>query len=66
MNLINKVNGYKTIIGLVTLAIGFTSLSRYISTEEATVIIDQAITTFGAVMTLIGLCHKVYKKIQTM
>lgn len=59
MDFAEKVNGYKTLIGATILILGALNIA---STEELTVLFDQIIVVVGGMITVIGIVHKIYKK----
>ena len=65
MNIWKKVDGYKTLTGVLALAFAWTNLSKYISPEEVNELVNALITLFGLVTTIIGIIHKAYKKIES-
>lgn len=56
-----KLNGIKTILGLLIL---IPAIAVYVSPEEAEQIINVVIAIIGGIMTLVGLIHKIIKKTQ--
>ena len=59
MDITEKVNGYKTLIGSIILILG---ALNFASTEELALLKDQIIVVVGGIITIIGIIHKIYKK----
>ena len=62
--LLEMVNGGKTIIGLVSIIVGMSSISQYISSEEVTEVLNAILIAAGAISTAVGFSHKLYKKLK--
>lgn len=56
--MIEKVNGFKTYIGVITTIVGMTGLAKYITPEQATAIASQSLEIAGIILTVIGAFHK--------
>jgi len=54
-----KINGLKTIIGILVLVPAF---AEYVSSEEVETIINAIAVIAGGVMTLVGVVHKIIKR----
>lgn len=54
-----KLNGLKTIIGLLVLV---PAIAEYVSNEEVETIINAIAVIAGGVMTLVGVVHRIIKR----
>jgi hypothetical protein len=56
--MLKRVNGYKTYIGIVITIFGITGLSKYITGEQLSVVLNGLIDIAGIIITIIGAIHK--------
>jgi phage-related protein len=58
MEILNKINGYKTYIGLIITIAGLTGLSKYVTSEQLSVVLNGVFEIIGVLITIIGAIHK--------
>ncbi len=58
MEILEKINGYKTYIGLVVTIVGLTGLSKNVTSEQLSTILNGVFEIVGILITIIGAIHK--------
>lgn len=56
------VDGKKTYIGIIITIIGLTGISKYVTPDELTIILNGVFNIAGIIMIIIGVIHKIIKK----
>ena len=58
MEILRKINGFKTYIGLAITIAGLLGLSKYITSDQLPVILNGVFEIIGILITIIGAIHK--------
>ena len=52
------MTGYKTYVGIIVTIVGMTGLSKYITSDQLTVVLNNTFEIAGIVLTIVGAIHK--------
>jgi len=52
------IDGYKTYIGLVLIALGSVGIALYFTSEQVATVLDNALKIAGLILSFIGTIHK--------
>lgn len=58
MDILTKLSGYKTYIGIAVTIIGMSGVSKYITPDQVSVILNGLFDIIGILITIIGAIHK--------
>jgi len=58
MEILKKINGFKTYIGLAITIAGLLGLSKYVTSDQLSVILNGVFEIVGILITIVGAIHK--------